>query len=248
MKNLLLIIAITVSTILHGQGINDFKPNFQVGISFAPNICYRSLKNNDGSASSEFVIDSRNTSETPKIGFSTGLNIFYNINPRAGLELGVQYSNKGYRHDFPRGIPGGQIDPKNGFDTTGVQDLLITGIRYDYQYLDIPIKFNYLLGKGKIKLMVGAGIVANIFIKQTSTIFYQENGVALKKSQTNTFFKYKPLVLSALVSAGIDWELNTMTHFRAEPTFQHGLTNIIDHPVTGNLFTLGCNFGLFRNF
>lgn len=116
--------------------ISDFK-RIQIGINFSPDICFRTIKNNDGSSFSELVVEQRNIRETVKFGYSTGFNICYNIKKFVGLETGIQYSNKGYKTK-KQDLIFGPSDP-----SLPNQSELI----YNYHYIDIPIKVNFTIGK-----------------------------------------------------------------------------------------------------
>lgn len=52
---------------------------------------------NNGAPNNSIFIDLRNRNETIKFGYSAGLNFCYNIKSFVSVELGVQYSNKGYQ-------------------------------------------------------------------------------------------------------------------------------------------------------
>ncbi len=87
----------------------DFK-RVQIGINISPDICFRTLKNNDGSSRSDIFMKLSNENETVKVGYTAGLNVCLNIKKFVGIETGIQYSNKGYQTKMKELILG-QPDP-----------------------------------------------------------------------------------------------------------------------------------------
>ncbi len=223
----------------------DFK-KFQVGINVSPDYSFRVLKNNDGSAYSNDVIKSRNSYEVPKLSYTAGLDLTYNFKKHIGIEIGIQYSNKGYQTRMQDLILGSMIDPRRGFaySTTGPVPTQGKIIYNDY-YLDIPLKANFTLGEKKIRFIVSAGIVTNIFLKETVTsVFDYQDGSHTRKT-TASGYDYNQLDISPMISAGINWKLNNRSDLKIEPTFRYGVLKIIDAPVTGYLWSAGLNVGYY---
>ncbi|MBL0098010.1 MAG: outer membrane beta-barrel protein [Bacteroidetes bacterium] len=77
------------------QETSEFK-RLAIGVNISPDYCYRTLKNNNGNSTSDMIIDLREESEGPKLGYTAGLNAGYNFSKKWGVEMGIQYSNKGY--------------------------------------------------------------------------------------------------------------------------------------------------------
>ena len=87
---------ISLSFSIQGQNKNQ-NHRLQFGLNISPDYSFRTLKNNDGSASSNIVIQSRNNNEIYKLGFTMGLNVRFDCSQSIGLETGIQFSNKGYK-------------------------------------------------------------------------------------------------------------------------------------------------------
>ena len=68
-----------------------------IGFNFSPDYNYRALKNNDGKAMNDVIIESRNKNEIAKFGYTTGLNLLFNCAKNWAFETGIQYSNDGYK-------------------------------------------------------------------------------------------------------------------------------------------------------
>ena len=96
MKQLLILLTTLASLTLSGQ---DAKPTQKIliGFNFSPDYNFRTLKNSDGSTSSDYVIKSRNNIEVAKFGFTTGVNVCFNFSQLVAFETGIQFTNKGYK-------------------------------------------------------------------------------------------------------------------------------------------------------
>ncbi|MCC6683622.1 MAG: PorT family protein [Bacteroidia bacterium] len=234
----LLILAIT-SFSSYGQGKSKETPalNFrriQIGINVSPDICFRTLKNNDGSSSSDHIIQLNNENETVKIGYTAGLNICFNIKNSVGLETGIQYSNKGYQTKF-RNLILIQPDPNSPYKAKFI---------YNMHYIDIPVKANFTYGDKKVRFFTSAGITTNIFIKATSTsVLIYSDRIDRKTTPVNT--KIKKVNISPTLSVGIDYKINSRMSLRVEPTFRYGVLKTTDTPVTDYLYSSGINIGYY---
>lgn len=213
---------------------SDFR-RVQFGINFSPDVCFRTLKNNDGSRSSDLTIDQRNKKETVKFGYTTGLNVCFNIKKFVGLETGLQYSNKGYqtkKQDLIFAQPEPSLPKQSKFI-------------YHFHTIDIPVKVNFTIGQKKVRFFTSVGVTTNIFIKETETsFFYYSDHTDKKTSQTR--FDYSKVNISPTISVGIDYKINSRMNLRVEPTFRYGVLKIIDTPVTGYLYSGGLNISYYH--
>jgi hypothetical protein len=234
MKNLLLFTSVLLTSCLFSQ--NEY-PKSQIGISFSPDFNYRLLKNNDGSASSDMVIDSRNSTETPMFGYTTGIHYCYNFTNVIGLETAIQYSLKGYKtDDFVIFSP---------FPEPNLPESI--QINYNYNFIDIPVKVNFSIGKKKVCFFTSVGVVTNIFINETQVTKYRYADGALEKS-AKTDFDYKRFGLSPMISAGINYSITPKMNLRIEPTVRFDVLKIINTPVTGYLYNAGVSIGYYYGF
>lgn len=240
LKLLISLIAIISSFNTFGQNAlnnNQFQEpkRFFIGFSFSTDYDFRSLKNKDGSSSSSFVLANRNNFEIGKIGYTTGVNFLMNFTAHVGLETGVQYSNKGYKtknNAFIYQQPDSSLPLKGKFI-------------YKFHYIDIPLKINFTSGKNKFRFISSAGLIANIFVKETQQATYEyASGQTIKKS-TSAKAGFKTLDISPLISIGILYKLNNKSFLKAEPTFRYGIINITDTPVTDYLWNAGLNIGYY---
>ena len=234
MKQLLILITICISLTAQGQKTGPVK-KFLIGFNFSPDYSFRTLKNNDGSSSSDLIINSRNGYEVAKFGYTTGLSFILNFSQLIGLETGVQYSNKGYKTKtqdlvyFP-------ANPELPIKAT---------TNYPYNYIGIPMKARFSFGKNKLRFITGIGFMTNLLLHAGQTTKYQySDGRTEKKTQTRTY-DFNEVDISSMISIGIDYNLNNKMHFTAEPTFRYGLTKTIDTPVSEKLWNAGINLGFY---
>ena len=239
MKQLPLFILLLITLSSKGQNTDkkvstsDFK-RVQIGINFSPDICFRTLKNNDGSSTSDLVLRLNNENETVKFGYTAGLNVCFNIKKFVGIETGIQYSNKGYQTKM-KDLVFGQPDPHTPKKAKFI---------YNFHCIDIPVKVNFTIGEKKVRFFTSVGLTTNILIKetQTSVLVYSDH---TDRNTKPTSFDYNRINISPTISLGIDYKINSRMNLRIEPTFRYGVLKIIDAPLTGYLYNGGINISYY---
>lgn len=237
MKRVFILFTTFSSLIVHGQEIKPIKKfnKIFIGYNFSPDYSFRTLKNNDGSSSSDIVIKNRNEIELAKFGFTTGLNICFSFTNLIGLETGIQYSNKGYKTKNQDLI----YFPLNPSLPTKAKTI------YTYQYIGIPVKAMFTVGKSRTRFLSSVGFMTNFLLsaKQTTNFEYSDGKTDEKKQSTTSGFK--KIDISPMISVSIDYEINDKIHFLAEPTFRYGVIKTKDAPVTEKLWNAGLNIGFY---
>lgn len=227
MKQLLLFIAVLASFDAAAQKIS-------IGYNFSSDYNYRTLKSSGGSSSAGIVISSRNHDERARFGYTTGLNVCLFLSKQLALETGIQYSNKGYgtRNLY---LAYTQPDP-----AVPVRAKFI----YAYQYIGIPVKAKFIVGKSKLRFIAGIGFTTSLLLNYKQTVTYEYyNGSTEKKTQSSTS-GFNKVDLSPMISAGVDYKLNNKMHLFAEPTFRYGLIKTKDASITEKLWNAGLNVGV----
>lgn len=248
MKELLTILASIISLTsiaqdtLKTKGSTAFK-RMMFGVNSSPDYCFRTLNNNGGNAMASTVFDLRNKSEEYKIGYTAGLNACYNFSKRFGIELGVQYSNKGYTYHMSDLSFGDLIGSGTGivYSTTTGQVPVEAKYRYNFIYLDVPARAIFHLGAKKIRFVASVGVTTNILLKATLTSVSEYEDGNTKRETYDQEYDFKSLNISPTISAGLDYSINNKLNLRAEPTFRYGLLAIIDAPITAYLWNAGMN-------
>lgn len=214
---------------------SEASKNISLGFSFSPDYSYRTLHNNDGTSSSNFIINIRDGYETGKFGYTTGLSLDFECSKRIGFQTGLLYSNKGYqttKQDMYYPSP----DP-----SVPVQIKTV----YNFHYLDVPFKVNFVTGKNKVKFIAGAGITVNFPLEENEKNILNYSNGDIKKEKHSSTYDYEKLNISSLVSLGVEYKLKENIFLRAEPTFRYGLLKIIDLPVTEYLWNVGLDIGVY---
>lgn len=238
MKFLIHIILLFFTFDLFGQineaAYSDFTRT-QIGINASFDVGYRQLKNSGGSSLGDYIIEYRNNEEIPKIGFTPGLNTLFNLKNNMSVEVGIQYSNKGFQTKMLELFPFQPNDPLVPNETKFI---------YNYHYLDIPLRFNYVFGKKKIRFLTSAGVTTNVFIEETqkSIRIYSDR---TEKNTEPTNIEYNRFNITPTLSFGIDYKINNKMNLRIEPIFRYGILKIIDAPITGYLYNTGLNVGFY---
>lgn len=201
-----------------------------LGLAFSPDYSYRTI-------SSEMNVDLWNAAEEPKFGFTTGLVALFKFNPRFALETGLQFSDKGYK--IQSTIRNSEPWPPNPLQKS-------TNI-FHYQYLDIPVKANYFILTKRLKIFVSAGISANIFLNNKTTLIYDYDDGSMETESVSEP-DLKALNVAAMVGVGMDYAIANRLHLRVEPIFRHSVTNTLDAPISRYPYSLGANTALFYEF
>ena len=234
MKQFLFFLAIIISFAVQGQNNKPTK-KILIGFNFSPDYNFRTLKNSNGESSADVTIKNRNDIETPKFGYTTGMNVGIIVSQRLGLETGIQYSDKGYKTKIQDLVyfPPSPSSPKKAH------------FIYAYQYVGIPFKAKFYFGKGNVRFLSSIGLMTNFLlnVKQTTIVEYS-NGKTEKNTQSTTS-SFKKVDISPIVSIGIDYKLNKKFHLLAEPTFRYGVIKTKSAPVTENLWNAGLNIGIY---
>ena len=201
-----------------------------LGVIFSPDYCYRSL---NSETSNQWIVDSRDSIEIPKYGFTTGLSLLLEPWNRISFETGLHYSNKGEKTKTIELYP---AEPGPALPTNRIRFI------YHYYYLDIPIKVNYIVLKGKVKIFVSAGFSTNIYLYQRTKVIFDGSDETSSSSSSGELSR---LNFAVLIGGGIDYIINNRLNFKLEPIFRRSITPIVDAPIKQYQYSIGANFGLY---
>lgn len=221
---------------LNGQNTREattsFK-RFQFGCSFSPEMGYRFLHNKEGSFLGFDIIRVRNEQEAVRFSYAVGFNFCYNLKKYVGLETGLQYANRGFQTELTK-VTAASPDPDMPKSFRLVSE---------FHFIDVPLKVNFTFGHKKWKVIAGAGMLVNVFLKwQEKFVKYYDHHTTI---QTNNQYSMKPVNLSALVSCGLVYDISSKFSFRAEPTFKCALLTSSRYPIDTRLFSAGVNLSFY---
>lgn len=248
-KGLTSILAVVMAMIhsvpLLSQNNTTQTPKLLIGVSVSPDICFRTLTNNNNNANNDWIINSRNDRESPKFSYSTGFSVCYNKTSHWGIETGLQYSNKGYSTVFADLKFGDVIDPQYGFISSLKGPITEIIIIDNLHYLDIPMRAIYILGNRNLRFVSSLGITTNFLLKATHTTLINYTDGDIDRNKQKQTEEYKRVNFSPTVSIGMDWQIKNKLKLRIEPTFRYGIRKIIDTPITAYLWSGGLNLSCY---
>ncbi|MEI8005192.1 MAG: outer membrane beta-barrel protein [Bacteroidota bacterium] len=181
-----------------------------------------------------------NEYERGKFGYTTGLTFSWLISRRFTLETGAWFSNKGYSMRF--------ADFVNS--TSEVLPYEKGNLRYIYGYIDIPLKLNVNIITKPVKVFVSAGMTADFCLYAKYRFLLVPKGGGKENYYVNMDDKGRTFNLSAMGSAGIEYEFLKHFCFRFEPMFMMNVmpVNLYDGEFKVYLWSLGGNAGIFYLF
>ncbi len=205
-----------------------------IGVSFSPDLGFRRLQNTKGTEYLDDVIRFRDSLETPRWGYTTGLCVQFPLNHSWAIETGIQYSNT----RFMRIQSTNDLTPDTG-------QLLRQTSFFNYHYVNFPFKVRWMSGSKKMRFTTVAGISANTFIKDTQchTYDYQNKESIEKKGVTG--FKYHQFAIVPSLGVGILYMINDKMMLTMEPTFRYDLTQTVKEPITNYLYNAGLNMSIY---
>ncbi|MEX2484274.1 MAG: outer membrane beta-barrel protein [Brumimicrobium sp.] len=238
---LILVFGITSisSNLLLSQKKEPLFSKFKIGVNGSLDWGYRRL-NTHGNSEEEAFKEYRNEVEFGSIGYSYGVSLFYSLSQKWSLETGAILSVKGCD-----GL--GSVNPSGNYvgnpsNENGTQSF------FYYNYIDFPIKVIYKFKETKMNPFISLGGIMNYFqASEFRTVNTYPDGSITDKSNTDEGRIYNPLVVSLVLSAGVNYEVKKHITVRVEPLFRYGLMSIVKDPINENLYSVGLKVGLLFN-
>jgi hypothetical protein len=204
-------------------------PDFQIGAIGSIDMCFRTLENKQKATSIDHLIDSRNQDETVKLGYHAGIGFCMNISRNFGMEVGVVYSNQGYEtklKDYINPLPGPGM-PIKGRSI------------YNYNFINVPLKANFFIGKGKVRFYTSVGVITNVLVGQNETFVKKYGDGRTEYEVFNTNNPFQKVIFSGTIAAGIDVKFNKALNLRLSPNFSHSIGRFSDAPLSEYLWNAG---------
>jgi len=247
MRNLFTIIFLTFIGFASAQEADSLPGKkirrLYISASFSPDYCFRTLTNHDGSSMSSYIVNLRNGQEIPKFGYGTGINLIYKFKGHFEFESGVQYADYGFATNVPPLTFANSIDPNRGFVYNSISPT-IPKFFTNFNYLDIPLRANFVCGKRRFHFIASAGVVTNILATVSSTSVEDNADGSKTQITTRDNRGYNGINISPVVSVGVEYRVCKRFLLRAEPTFQRGILPTTYTPVEETLWNAGVNFSL----
>ncbi len=203
-----------------------------VGFTFSPDYCYRTLYPSSGTYG-QVIADMRDTMEIPRMGFTSGVSLLYQINKLFTLESGLKIADRGEKTHVITLVP---IEPDPNLPSNKVVDT------YHFLYLNIPLLLNYKVGIKNPEIFLSAGFSTGFFIKQWTTVKYIG---AHKKTVLNEPNDCTKINLSAMLGFGVNYQISKKFSIRFQPLFSYSITPVCKVPLKEYHYSLGANMGLY---
>ncbi len=249
MKKIFLALTCLISTSLCAKDANSslilaLPKKISIGVVFSPDYCFRTIKDNEGSTTTNGIVNNRALIESPKISYTTGVFSSYNISNKLALSLGLQYSNKGYKTVMNDLTYGDIVDPRRGFlYSTGGSTPTNVQLTDQYHYLDIPLKVNYVLGNGKLCFISTTGITVNILLGTSTKLSYTYSDGSKDNKTEKYDYGTNRFNLSPEVGIGLGWRISPAGSLSFVPTFRYGLLKTFNTSITEYLWSGGIVIG-----
>lgn len=236
----------------HSDTLNIKK--WAIGIMASPDVCYRIPY----SPANSPVLLNKQTYHT---NLCIGVTVNYNFTKRIGIETGLLFSSKGQvvispatNWQTPDGIwqtPDGIYDPS--IPNSGNSSIVYSPekrINIKYNYLEIPLKCHINIINRRFKLFPSIGASANIFIGKTVKETYKDDqGKEQKKVGHDYDTKNIPVVDVALIAGiGLSYDISKSLYIKLEPNYRQFIRPLVDSPISGYFYAIGCNGGLYLRF
>ena len=215
---------------------------FSVGILLSPDYSYRHLHlEND-----EFnLVQMRNETESPRLGFTAGVVARYQLKKRLVMESGIQFSDRGNKFDFDDDFvssddliwPGHNEDPLIPEKITE---------NYHYSYWGIPAKLNYYFSRKKVNMFVSAGVSTDFFLsgKRNSVIKFRDT---TEKETSEMDEDFNKVSFSGLAGFGMESRISNLLQLQVAPVFRYSFTPLVAAPLKEHPWSFGLNVSVFTN-
>jgi archaellin len=222
-----------------------------------PIIGFKKVSNNTATAA---YLQQKDSSESMRIGYTTGVNIVKPISEHFVLKTGVWLSQINERFSYKteneiktttvvtiRNIIRAPGDTLRISDTSSVQQIGYknTIIGNHYKTLDIPVVIGYEFGKGSLKFGVNAGLIVNMKHGFEGAVYDSSLTAININKETNNIYKTN-IGLGLYAGFRLAKDLNDKTQLFIEPHFRYNLSNMTTPNTSFNqkINVTGVNIGL----
>lgn len=238
MKYPISIIAIGISTLIFGADNGKINAksnlsNLKIGINASPEICYRRLFPNPSyvlNSTQKTVIDWRNNLEIIKVGYALGVNVNYALKKFVSIETGIGYANLGYQTKVQGPFTYAVPDPREPNRLKVI---------YNRHHIDIPLKANFFIGKGKVRFLASVGIIASYTFDERATAIYFFGEKAERQKPMKSPYDFNNFNLFPVLGLGFDYQISKHFSMRVAPTFRYGILKTINTPLTEHIYSGG---------
>lgn len=239
MKNSINIIFILLALPFVGFGQSDVdnSKRLSVGFNYEINTGFRQL---NYTGINEEIGNVRNESETPKLGFTTGLNIRYQFTPKITADLGFLFANKGMQVK--------QLDINWAVNTSNAPNY--ADIDYVFKSFVIPLKVNYQFKTAeKWNVYATTGAALNFFMLRNTIYTTYKDEVIFSENKNIQRDGFRKITHSVLLGIGVNYELTNKITLNVEPIYRRYISSIsLQESGKEYLYSTGINAVVLFNF
>jgi hypothetical protein len=255
-------------------GIKDLEPSkFRFGFSFTPCLNHRKLRYLDWSATGSRLTEStaysfgqteryRNGYDKPILGFSVGVDVYYNKSDKLYFQTGFYYSSMGEQLYVARTNEGQSLPTRNENTTfanmnpafqspemTSSESKEVIPFTNYYGYFEIPLLANYKIPSGNsIQFEIQTGLTYS-YLDHADAVVYDfdtDNYFWIPTSEFELFTKHNVNVIGGvsvgtLLSPKVEIFLNPQYKYALRSTYSKA------YPVNQNQYSFGMRMGLKMN-
>lgn len=217
---------------------------FYIGAFVSPDASFRQLFLEEPSSGYEWLLELRERVEIPVVGFTTGVSIGWQFTPHFALASGIQFSRGGWTTRLDDPVYGNLYDPRLGF-VYAIDGKIPRRIQnqYRFDYVSLPIALQMELGRKRWRFTARTGISADMLTGAKSIRINHYEEYEPDKVFYDRFSNYKKWNITSSVGAGVHFVMNKRMTLYALPTVRYRLLNIIDYPITAQIFNGGLEVG-----
>lgn len=234
----------------------DKKHNISFEINISPQYTYRALFVNNNYLNPELDKAYFNSREMPDLNFASGLQLFYKLNSKWEVTMGIayaKYSQKMKANSFD--VQTNQYNGYHIYTSFGRNDLTISSSvpinksdfiksRIEYSFISIPIQAQYRLNSN---YFINGGISYSFMVAQDvnwQAIDYNGDFFI----ETNNIYGLNSSFLSLVTGMGSNIKLKEKLSLVINPTFTMFLTSLTNKmPVNTYPFSFGLKVGFRYN-
>jgi hypothetical protein len=221
MKKTLTILFVTMTTVLFSQKLVS---KWAIGFNQSLDACYRITK---ASSDLSWLKDQLDTSETWKSGYSSTIQINYDLNQKFGLSFACSYDSKGEQ-----------------LRSTSLVDMKY--YKTTYRYLGLPVTFQYTYPLTKGSMVFAAG--PELLLSLGNVAHFQMNtSNSDSKILINTQEK-KSIVFGSMIRVTYQVNLDKSTQLQFGLLYKNQLTSVTSTDVQRKPYSIGLQLGLSRHF
>lgn len=202
-----------------------------VGLTGSLHYGYRNL---DGDQNLEWLIENRDSRESPAFGFDIGVSAFHDFENRNRLTSGIRYVR------FSDNIQDMYLQTQTDFSEENK-------FKYGYDYISVPITWGYRFGNETISITPSIGVYNQFALRMRTVSKIEWNEGGTDRSTSSSFGNESPLArynLALTSSISVDVKLSEQFKLRIAPTGLLMVSPLVMAPLNQRNFSAGLELGV----